>query len=182
MCNGPQHRAVASAAWPLLATTAGLPAWQVALGVIPAIAFSAGPTSPDWDNLGTRRFITRWIPGRWDDRLFAHRETTHSWVWPALVSLAPWKLDLGPLEFLLWSAITGWLVAHIAADAVFGRGGHSIRKGVPMFLWGNPRISVGFKSDGPASVVLVPLICGACWWWTLGHPDPVAAVAWLASR
>jgi hypothetical protein len=180
--HGTQHRIVAAAAWPAVATAFTVPHWQVALGVIPAVAFSAGITSPDVDNARTWKKLDKWIP---DEMLGAggplgHRELVHWWGIPALAALFLWWKDLGPAEFALWAAVVGW-GSHDAMDAPFGQGGYSIRPGIPVLPWGPWRISLGFKSDGIASAILIWPIAGGCWWYTLGHPGSQQALAWAAT-
>lgn len=169
--HGTQHRIVAAATWPAVATVVGAPHWQALLGILPAVAFSAGITSPDMDNTRTWKKLDRFIPDELlgDGGPLGHRELIHWWGLPALVAFFLWKTDLGPAEFLLWAATVGW-ASHLASDAPFGRGGYSIRPGIPILPWGALRLCVGFKSDGIASAILIWPICGLLWWFTLGTP------------
>src|SRR5689334_5875386 len=104
--KGSHHRCVAAATWPAVATPAGLPHWQAVGGILAAVAFSSGVTSPDIDNTPAWKRLDRWIPDELlgDGGPLGHRELTHWWGIPALLAWLIWALPLGPCEPLLWAA------------------------------------------------------------------------------
>lgn len=176
--KGTHHRIVAAAAWPALASLTHVPHWQAVVGILPAVAFSAGVSSPDVDNTRLWKRLDRWIP---DELLGAggplgHRELIHWWGLPALLAFFLWKADLGAAEFVLWAACVGW-GSHVVADAGFGMGGYSIREGVPVFPWGQTRIGLGFRSDGIASAICIGPVCAVGWWFALGAPGAARLTA-----
>jgi hypothetical protein len=111
-----------------------LPVGQVVACAVLAVPFSAGRFSPDADQRG---LLKRW---------FGHRRAVHWWGWPVavLVALAalglPWPCFGPPI---------GWLSHLWPFDWLFGKGGRSIPKGIPLWPWkGSRRLGVGLRVTG----------------------------------
>lgn len=107
---------------------------MVALTALAATATSNGPVSPDVDQTGAWRTLTRWLPVG----VRRHRGLTHWWGLPLLAWLA---IPALPVEARWVGAamVVGW-VSHLAGDAVFGR--------VPVAPWGGPMVGLGLDTGG----------------------------------
>lgn len=144
---GNSHRVTAAASWVTASTVAGMPLWQAAAGVVPAVAFSAGITSPDIDNTRTFRRLVDWTNTH---DVLGHRRLMHWWGLPAAVagyaqsSGAPW---------VVWAAILGW-ASHVVADCLVGRRGYGTPEGVPLAPWWF-HVGAGLKCGGIGERVLV---------------------------
>ena len=169
--NGNAHRLFGAASWVTVSATMGLPGWQTAAGVIPAVAFSAGPTSPDIDNTRTWKRLDRWIPDELlgDGGPLGHRQFLHWIGLPIIGAWVVWHFAAGtPLTWAAYAAIVGW-ASHIVSDAVYGQGGYGTAQGVPLGPW-FWHFGLGFKSDGLAQhLTILPISLGMVWV-ALGHP------------
>lgn len=144
---GTGHRVVASSGWVALTAFTGMPAWQTAAGVIPAVAFSAGITSPDVDNT---RLWKKLVAATNTGDVLGHRRLMHWWGLPAVA--AGWAQSVG-VPFLIWAAIFGW-ASHVAADCLVGRRGYGTPEGVPLLPWWC-HVGAGLKCGGIGERLLV---------------------------
>jgi hypothetical protein len=169
--NGTAHRFFAVAVQVAAGTGLHEPWWQVVAGVPFAVAFSAGPTSPDLDDTRTWKKLDRWIPDEWlgEGGPMQHRGLLHWWGIPALVGLLIYLVAMGtPITWAAWAVVVGW-GSHIVADGVFGQCGFGTRRGVPLGPWW-AHVGLGFKSNGFVQhVVILPVSAGIVWW-ALGMP------------
>jgi hypothetical protein len=172
---GTSHRVVAAGAWLVTATEVGLPTWQVAAGVVPAVAFSAGPTSCDVDNTKTWKRLDRWLPDEWlgEGGPLQHRGFLHWWGLPVAVALVLYLTD-GP--WYAWAAVLGW-GSHLAADGLCGKAGFGTGRGIPFGPWWW-HVGAGFRCGGLVEKTLVPVGALAVAWWLAGGHLP-AGVAGL---
>jgi LexA-binding, inner membrane-associated putative hydrolase len=164
--NGTAHRVFAVAVQIAAGSALHEPLWQVIAGIPFAVAFSAGPTSPDLDDTRTWKQLDRWIPDEWlgDGGPMQHRGLLHWWGIPALVAML---IDLlapaTPITWAAWAVVVGW-TSHIVADCVFGQCGYGTRTGVPVLPWW-AHVGLGFKSNGLVQhLVVVPVSAGIVWW------------------
>lgn len=130
------------------------------IGLLPAIATSYGPTSPDADNTPTAKRIDAAIP---DEILggcgpLHHRALLHWWGLPALAYLIVDPVPGWP-RLILMAAIIGW-TSHILADFVFGKAGFGTRRGIPILPWGW-HVGLGLKVGGPAEKATVQVLRAA---------------------
>lgn len=116
-----------------------LPVEQVLAAAALAVPFSAGRFSPDADNRG---MFKQW---------FGHRGAVHWWGWPvgvlALVAALglPWPCYGPPL---------GWLSHLFPFDFLFGKGGRSIPRGIPLWPWrGSRRLGLGLRVSAKQSAI-----------------------------
>jgi hypothetical protein len=169
--NGTAHRFFAVAVQVASGTSLNEPWWQVVAGIPFAVAFSAGPTSPDLDDTRTWKKLDRWIPDEWlgDGGPMQHRGLLHWWGLPAVVGLLISLFAAEtPITWAAWAVVVGW-ASHIVADAVFGQRGYGTQRGVPLLPWWS-HIGCGFKSNGYVQhLVILPVSAGIIWW-ALGTP------------
>ena len=127
------HQVVAANAALALATL-GLVTPAEAVGLTAgALITAAGPFSPDADNRPPLGGFMR------------HRGALHWWGWPVLAALT---LAAVGAPVLAYGPVIGWW-SHVAADALVGRGGQSIPRGVPLWPWGRTRVGTGWRVTGP---------------------------------
>jgi hypothetical protein len=164
---GTGHRLTAAAGWMATAAHLGLPGWQVAAGIPVAVAFSAGPTSPDVDNTRVWKKLDKWIPDEvlGDGGPLGHRELLHWWGLPAIVAVVLQAVG-GP--WYAWAAVLGW-ASHLAGDLVFGQAGYGTPQGIPLGPWWW-HLGLGLKCGGLTERALVPVAAAAVVWWAAGTP------------
>ena len=173
--NGTAHRLFAVSVQ--IAVGAGLhePVWQVVVGIPFAVAFAAGPTSPDLDDTKSWKKMDRWLPDEWlgEGGPMQHRGLLHWWGIPALVGLFVYLYAMNtPITWAAWAVIAGW-GSHVVSDCIFGKSGYGTQKGIPLLPWW-AHIGFGFKSNGYVQhLVIVPIsasvVCGTVWW-AMGMP------------
>jgi len=173
--DGLGHRILAGSTAVSVFATAGAPMWQVAAAAPVAIAFSAGWTSPDVDNTWLLRKLTRFIPGRWDARIFGHRRTLHWWGWPALIAHLAATADLGVVGWAVWAALLGW-TSHLVGDFIFGEE----PPGIPLAPWWW-HIGLHLDSGGRIEKWATAPVSAVIVWVALGHPG-THVIEWAASR
>ncbi len=165
--NKHQHRVFGAASWAALTFATGQPAVVIGVGAGLAAATSGGFFSPDIDQFKIwNRILNSW-PGRVDDLLFGHRRISHWWGLPAVAALL---LDLAPVypAWPYWALILGW-TSHLVGDAVFGKAGFDIPKGIP-FLPFTHHVGLGLKSGGLINSVFVVVFAAATVWMMAGGP------------
>jgi len=108
---------------------------EVAAAALLAVPFSAGRFSPD---------------GRLDQML-GHRQAVHWWGWPvAVLALVAF---LG-LPWPCYGPALGWLSHLFPFDFLFGKGGRSIPKGIPLWPWrGSKRLGLGLRVTAKRSAI-----------------------------
>lgn len=112
---------------------------EVAAAALLAVPFSAGRFSPDADNRG---LLKRW---------FGHRRTVHWWGWPAAVLALVAALGL---SWPCYGPALGWLSHLFPFDFLFGKGGRSIPKGIPLWPWrGCKRLGLGLRVSAKQSAI-----------------------------
>jgi len=116
-----------------------LPVGQVVAAAVLAVPFSAGRFSPDADNRGRLK------------RMFGHRRAVHWWGWPvAVLALVAF---LG-LPWPCYGPALGWLSHLFPFDFLFGKGGRSIPKGIPLWPWrGCKRLGLGLRVSAKRSAI-----------------------------
>lgn len=163
--NGRTHRALAAATWLATAQSLGVTGWAAVAAVGPAVAFSAGPTSPDLDNTRFAKWMDGLIPG---PDPFGHRRLAHWWAPPLAAALTCNRMGEGWPRTLLLAACVGWL-SHLLGDLVFGKRGMGTPRGVPVAPWWW-HVGVGFKVGTAFERTVAGIL-------TLGAVYQLAAVA-----
>jgi hypothetical protein len=108
-----------------------LPTGQVVAMAGAAVPFSFGRLSPDVDQ---RQPFRRW---------FGHRYAVHWWGWPVAV-MAGLAVLGAPL--IAFGPPLGWLSHIWPFDWLFGKGGQSVKRGIPRWPWrSSPRHGVGWR-------------------------------------
>ena len=131
---GVGHRLVAANVTFVVGAILDKPAGEIALAAALAAVFSAGKFSPDADNREPLR------------KFFGHRGLLHWWGLPAM-ALIPLAYVSAP--FWAYGPVLGWSSHIFPADFVFGKGGRSIPKGIPLGPGtDSPRLGLGFKVSG----------------------------------
>ena len=171
---GATHRVLAAGAWLAAAPAVGATGWQAAAGILPAVAFAAGPTSPDLDNTRLAKWVDSVIPG---PDPFGHRRLAHWWALPALAGAAVWQLPDSLLRVAALAAVIGW-ASHLAGDLVFGQGGFGTPQGVPLGPWWW-HVGVGVKVGSGAETVTRWALLPAVAWLALGQSGQDFVVAVL---
>jgi hypothetical protein len=112
---------------------------EVAAAALLAAPFSAGRFSPDADNRGRLK------------RMLGHRQALHWWGWPvAVLALVAF---LG-LPWPCYGPALGWLSHLFPFDFLFGKGGRSIPKGIPLWPWrGSKRLGLGLRVSAKRSAI-----------------------------
>ena len=148
--DGGPHRVTAAASWFCMSHAAGLPWRESIAGMIVAAAFSAGPTSPDFDNCWLGRKLDRWLPDEWFGHggPLKHRGILHWWFLPVVLALYLHSVG-GP--WYAWAGCYGW-ASHLAGDLVFG-----IKPpGIPILPWWR-FVGLGLDSGGKFEHRVIPL-------------------------
>lgn len=102
-----------------------------------AVPFSFGRLSPDVDK--RKPF----------EELLGHRYATHWWGWPVAI-IAVLAANGAPLP--AFGPPLGWLSHIWPLDWLFGKGGPSIKKGIPRWPWrSSPRHGVGLRVSAKRS-------------------------------
>lgn len=163
---GPQHRLLGAFAGAGVASAAGLPWSMVALTGIVATTTAHGAASPDMDQTGTWRALTRWAPAA----LRKHRGLTHWWALPAAAWWAVGHHLPAAAHWPAYALLIGW-ASHLLGDALFGR----------IELWpGGPDFGLGLDTDGwlERHVARAAILAGLAWvLWTT--PTWPGAHGWL---
>jgi uncharacterized metal-binding protein len=169
--NGNAHRGAALAIQVAAGTAMHEHPWQIVAGIPFAVAFSAGPTSPDIDDTRTWKKLDKWVPDEWlgFGGPLQHRGLMH-WVgWPVIGALLIRAFMAGsPVAFLAWAVVIG-VGSHVASDVMFGQRGYGTQRGVPLLLW-TCHVGVGRKSDGVLQHLVLWPVCLALIWWSVGMP------------
>jgi hypothetical protein len=116
-----------------------LPVGEVVAAAALAVPFSAGRFSPDADNRG------------WVKRRFGHRRAVHWWGWPVAVLAV---VAACGLPWPCYGPALGWLSHLFPFDFLFGKGGRSIPKGIPLWPWrGCKRLGLGLRVSAKQSAI-----------------------------
>jgi membrane-bound metal-dependent hydrolase YbcI (DUF457 family) len=126
----PGHRAAAfTAAFTVAAIVDATPGSTAVTAVVAAM-FSAGVASPDGDQREPLRSA------------LGHRGATHWWGWPVAWAVTCW---LAGLPLVAYGPAIAW-GSHVAVDAVWGKGGRSIPRGVPVWpTRRGRRVGLGYR-------------------------------------
>ena len=112
---------------------------EVAAAALLAVPFSAGRFSPDADNRGRLK------------RMLGHRRALHWWGWPVAVLVLVAFLGL---PWPCYGPALGWLSHLFPFDFLFGKGGRSIPKGIPLWPWrGCKRLGLGLRVSAKRSAI-----------------------------
>lgn len=132
------HQSFAALAGASFAAVTGQPFPLVVLTAVVATATSHGWLSPDVDQTGAWRAVSRFAIGPLR-RFFTHRYgLSHWWGIPVVAFWLSYELP----EQAQWAAVAliiGW-VSHLAGDFLFGK--------LAVFPWGWWKIGLGLRTDG----------------------------------